>query len=548
MHIQPSVSDFNNDYTDGEKTLTTNGAAINIKRVQQLQDVVAILNTAGSSRSLLSSARIQAALRQAQLSRERFSVDGEEDNSTIPLWAEELEWAFISKAAIQIYGLLLNVLVEQTLPLNDDISYWDEVLSSYFNMAVYYVQTSPLRLWKQGNIIYQDVRGKAESTPSTGADHLNMAERISMQWLRFYGLVKQSLRDRSMAGLKSRAMSPLTFQRAIARRKRSEIKNFRELSASGLGVLMDEGLNFDIADEGSINPRNHTEDIDKDEWKSVVVKSVALIETVLRHTTSIELGTSDFEETVFKSVEDEPGLTRQCSSEQTVSPTPAMLRDRLQHILQEHMPNHILRSNQITLKYGKPSRIIRYWLPTSVLLLSCSTLLRILFNRQAQIITLVRDLGTTVVDFWYNWVVEPVKNIIGTIRHDGDSGITIMSKRSLEGDRASLERMVVDFAIDNPNTSNSSGPLTEVQISDIRTKVREGDLTPVLKAYEQDLHRPFMGTVRGDLIRALLIQVQKTKVDVEVAVAGIDNLIKSQELVFGYILKFCPQVCLRILM
>jgi nuclear control of ATPase protein 2 len=42
-----------------------------------------------------------------------------------------------------------------------------------------------------------------------------------------------------------------------------------------------------------------------------------------------------------------------------------------------------------------------------------------------------------------------------------------------------------------------------------------------------------MGTIRGDLIRALLIQVQKTKVDVELAMSGIDTLLKSQELVFG---------------
>lgn len=45
-----------------------------------------------------------------------------------------------------------------------------------------------------------------------------------------------------------------------------------------------------------------------------------------------------------------------------------------------------------------------------------------------------------------------------------------------------------------------------------------------------------MGTIRGNLLRALLIQVQKTKVDVELAVSGIDALLKSQELVFGYTL------------
>jgi nuclear control of ATPase protein 2 len=96
--------------------------------------------------------------------------------------------------------------------------------------------------------------------------------------------------------------------------------------------------------------------------------------------------------------------------------------------------------------------------------------------------------------------------------------------------------MVVDFAIDNPvNATGSSAPLTDIEIADIRSKVREGDLTPVLKAYEKDLASPFKGTVRGNLIRALLIQIQKTKVDVEVAMGGIDALLKSQELVFGFV-------------
>jgi len=77
--------------------------------------------------------------------------------------------------------------------------------------------------------------------------------------------------------------------------------------------------------------------------------------------------------------------------------------------------------------------------------------------------------------------------------------------------------------------------LNDAQVSEIRAKVKEGDLTTILRAYEKDLRRPFIGTVRGDLIRTLLIQVQKTKVDVEVALNGIDALLKSQELVFGFV-------------
>lgn len=163
--------------------------------------------------------------------------------------------------------------------------------------------------------------------------------------------------------------------------------------------------------------------------------------------------------------------------------------------------------------------------------MSSTTILRIVVNRKEEILTWIREFGQTCIDFWSNWVVEPTKKIIGTIRHDEGSEVSILSKKSLEGDRASLERMVVDFAVANPE----GPPLTESQIADLRARVREGDLTPVLKAYEKDMQRPVMGAIRGNLVNALLIQVQKTKVDVEVAMAGIDSILKSQELLFGFI-------------
>jgi nuclear-control-of-ATPase protein 2 len=99
--------------------------------------------------------------------------------------------------------------------------------------------------------------------------------------------------------------------------------------------------------------------------------------------------------------------------------------------------------------------------------------------------------------------------------------------------RASLERMVLDFARDNP--PQGSGPLDASQLEIIRKGIQEGDLTPVLRVYEQEMQSPIYNGVMGSLSRALLIQVQKTKVDVEVAMGGIDTLLKSQELVFGFV-------------
>lgn len=495
----------------------------------QLQAVVKALSTTSSSRPLLGAWRIQKLLDQAQLSSTTAKTAGLSKADAV--YQRELEWLLVGKATAQTYGSILNALLDQTIPLSNDIWYWDEVLGSNTYTGLYTVQTSPLRFWQWSKEIYQDARQRLQSITGLEETDRPVSTPLSEHWKQFYGLVKDSIRDRSIADMRSKVMSPFAMCRAEARRKQDHLKRLREMSASGLGVLMDEGLTFDVDEEGSMTAKGHDHIVDKDEWKSVVAKSIALMETVLRNVTTLEIGVPDFEDTVFASVDEDPELLDKHTVHDELSSKPALLANRLQQILNVHVPSHNAASKRLVKEYGRPSIVVRYWLPATALLLSSSTLLRIFVNRKADIAAWVRDLGTTVIDFWYNWVVEPVKKVVGTIRHDEDSEVAIMSKRSLEGDRASLERMVVDFAIDNPDASG--GPLNESQIAEIRLKIKEGDLTPVLRAYERDLRKPFMGTLRGDLVRALLIQIQKTKVDVEVAISGIDALLKSQELVFG---------------
>jgi nuclear-control-of-ATPase protein 2 len=492
-----------------------------------LQSIVKALSTTSSSSPLLSPWRISTLLEQGAVTERANGVQSEEVAQTQP-YEEELEWLLVSKATVQTYGLLLGTLLEQTIPLSNDIWYWDEVLGSYTYTGLYTVQTSPLRLWSWTKDIYSDARTRLTQLRESPGDAISAREigtGLTDQWKQFYGLVLESIRERSIADIQRRVLSPIALCRTQAKQNQARLKRLREMNASGLGVLMDEGLNLDINDESIEATKVES---DSHDWKIVVERSVALMDTVLRNVTALNTGVSDFEDMVFASVEDDPEI----SPQGTERNSPAKLSRRLQQLLLVHMPHHVAASKKLTSEYGRPSRLVRYWLPAGALLLSSSTILQIFVSRKAEIITWFRDLGATVRDFWLNWVIEPTKKVIGTIRHDKDSEVAIMSKQSLKGDRDSLERMVVDFAIDNPA---GGGSLTEAQISDIRAKVKEGDLTPVLRAYEKDLRRPFMGTVRGDLVRTLLIQVQKTKVDVEVAISGIDSLLKSQELVFGFI-------------
>lgn len=499
--------------------------------MDQLRIAIKSLSTASASRVLLHPTTLRDILKVTQPFHATESAtlviqhDLVDERSS---QLQELDWLLVSKVTAQAYGLILNVLLEQIIPLSRDIWYWDEVLGTYANTGLYTVQSSPQVFWKWSQEVYRDARQRLRSIHGESDRQSQISLSLSDRWAQFYGLVRDSMRDHSLANVQSKILSPLIVCRTEVKFKQRHLKRLREMSASSLGILMNEALMFETDEEVSVH--SDTTSQAREEWRIVVSKSIALMETVLRNVTQIELGSSEFEDTVFEHFMDDPETAQQEATNLQLPPEPAKLAKRLEELLGTHLPTHISTARTIVQQHGKPSLIVRYWIPGLLLFLSSSTLLRLFFNRKAEIKMWIQDLGTTTQDFWYNWVVEPLRRVIATIRHDEDSEVALMSKGSLEGDRASLERMVVEFAKDN---SPNGAVLSDAEVAEIRVKVKEGDLTPVLKAYEKDLRKPFAGAIRGDLIRALLIQTQKTKVDIEVAVSGIDALLKSQELVFG---------------
>lgn len=478
-----------------------------------------------TSAAVLPASRIKDLLHESGLSADDHPSALEAKSA----YESEVEWLLVSKATTQTYGLILNTLLDDIIPLSQDIWYWDQVLGSYTYTSLYAVQTSPLRWWAWTKDIYREstIRSTLGQRASLfGRSPQSSSDSLSARWSRFYSIVRETVTERSLKDVQHKMFSTVSLCRSEAKHKQNQLRKLREMTASGLGVLIDEGLSFGIDDDKS---EVHDHGM---EWKGVVERSVALMDMVLRDVSNLDHRVSEFEDKVFAGVEQDPDLS--IHAEDMVS-KPAVMARRLLYLLEERIPGHIASTRRVATENGRPSRIVRYWLPAGLLLVSSSTILRVLVNRQADIINWIRDFGVTVRDFWFNWVVEPIRKVIGTIRHDSQSEIAIMSRDSLKADRESLERMVVDFAMDKPALAGAESPLTDTQVAEIRAKVKEGDVTPVLKAYEKDLKQPFVGAVRGDLVRSLLIQVQKTKVDLEVAISGIDSLLKSQELVFGFV-------------
>ncbi|KAH7375828.1 ATP synthase regulation protein NCA2 [Plectosphaerella cucumerina] len=513
-----------------ETTELTAARALSTPRITELLHIVKALSSSASSHSQLSSYRIRHLLQQSKILRADRAATATAQSGPEARHQADVEWLLVSKATVQTYGLILGTLLDQIIPLSDEIWYWEEVTNSYRYSSLYAIQTTPLRLWD----LYKQIKPRWNrlGTSSPGEVVDSAWSGLTQPWVQFYGLVRDSIRDRSFATVQGKMLSPVALSKREARKKLAALRKMRNMISASLGFLVDEGLLFDLDGEEAFNDLDFARTV---KWKTVVSKTIVLMDTVLRDVLSLQWDLDEFEHKVFDSVEDDPEFSVSITDANATEKA-TVAAERLLNVLDYSLPDHNDMMEKMVTSYGRPSIFVRYWLPATVLALSSTTIFRILLNRRAELMEWARDIGTTIHDFWANWVITPIAKVVRTIRHDETSEIAIMSRDSLKADRESLERMVVDFATDNPHFAGAGGStLNETELATIRAKVAEGDVTPVLKAYEQDLRSPFKGAVRGDLVRSLLIQVQKTKVDLEVAISGIDALLRSQELVFGFV-------------
>lgn len=179
-----------------------------------------------------------------------------------------------------------------------------------------------------------------------------------------------------------------------------------------------------------------------------------------------------------------------------------------------------------------PSFVTRTW-PILLLLLNYgpSATSSVVQNRYEIAQWLKTNLVDTVTGFWTNWIIKPIGDMLSILRND--EALTITLKESLQSDLDSLERMVKDYIQDN--TALTVSP------TEIHKAVQLGDMTMVMSEYEKELKSPYWSILTGLMVRSILIQVQKTKVDGDLAISGIDKMLKLQQLLLG-VLSILPSL------
>lgn len=177
--------------------------------------------------------------------------------------------------------------------------------------------------------------------------------------------------------------------------------------------------------------------------------------------------------------------------DRTISSAPTTLHDaaptlpadlilHLTHLLNSTYP---LRMSAIDLTFEsirRPSLLARS-APYLVAFPLVSLFLgRRIYRARHTLLGYLNDARGTISDFLVDWVFVPVRQILHTIRHEGE--IKMTGSETLKSDLASLERMVIEFTRDE-----AKGALSSAELGEIGRRAREGDLTQVYSAFETDI-------------------------------------------------------------
>lgn len=452
------------------------------------------------------------------------------------------------RVALATYALALETLFDEADRLQDSTWYWNQVQDSNWAAATYLMQTLPSRLVllaRESYRILADVvqlSNSSDGCKSAPTDHrvsrnsiVAMVRQLrktpdiiigalwphatasldSSDERRDATLTASSLTRGSRSGLGGRSLtgpllllkrakklSPLSLTVHEAHKKRQLLAERRAQLAQKLGDLALTAL--DVTSSSAAAQTGSAEDV----GEQCYILMSKLRSTLLDHDTEPNEPADDSLQQSLLQVLSSPIL----SSSQTI------------------------RTERAPIGLSPPSRLSIIWpsliLYPALLLLS----IRITSRNRKVLSEALFNAKETAKGFFRYWVVQPLSELLDTIRvgdaqsgTDGDGGGSIVTKEGRRADLESLERMVTQYAVEKRQISADDAVRREA----LRRKVREGDLDVVMLAYENQLKSPFKSLTVGSLPRLLLIQVQKAKYDLAVAMSGIDHLLKSQALLFG---------------
>lgn len=424
--------------------------------------------------------------------------------------------------SISILSNTCNDLIDSTLTTLNDINYYDCILSKKYSVVLYFIQNLPLNIYdflRNLNLKLTNTSASTNSNiiinvPTWVPDFFENTYTTLVECIELtYRLVNKSI--------EGFITSPTTF---LLEKKNTSTSYFKTFWNSTFNIPYYYSK-FEIESK-----RKNLVRLQK--------KNVTKLGYLLSHMTNYEIKDNEIaiDISIIRQISD------LLNSDNYESSSEKFEVKSLYDLIHDGIPHFLSKNRQIEIKNSRPSYFTRNWpiiIPSTLfvisyvpstfrninLLLADSQVRYEFYEYLASIFNYAID---TVGAFYKNWIIGPINNILNTIRHDDNSKIAIMTQKSLESDLDSLERMIIAYATDSNESST-------IDISKLQESIKLGDMTLIMNDYEKDLKTPIKSILIGDMLRNIMIQIQKTKVDGSLALNGVDKILKSQELVFGFV-------------
>ncbi|XP_059665453.1 protein DGS1, mitochondrial [Cornus florida] len=192
-------------------------------------------------------------------------------------------------------------------------------------------------------------------------------------------------------------------------------------------------------------------------------------------------------------------------------------------------------------KHHKPRKVTLYWMhyTCGAVGISICSLWLLRHSRvmgSSDIDNWIHEARDSTVSFWKDHVEQPILSIRDELfetfrkRHKG-----VMELEEVNLTANSLHRMLLAFS------EQTKGQKFHENASD------QEMLEIVMARYEKELMHPIQSLVGGELARALLIQIQKLKLDIETAMLELDQILRANEINFA-ILAALPAFFLSLIL
>jgi hypothetical protein len=181
----------------------------------------------------------------------------------------------------------------------------------------------------------------------------------------------------------------------------------------------------------------------------------------------------------------------------------------------------------------RPSRLRRHWPRYALMSLAAAAAARWLLARHASgdLARWASSAREAVAAAYRQHVVAPLRAVTAELFstfHSPQAGS--VSPETLEASRASLQRMLADFAARHHAVDAAAAAAAAADPA-----AQEAGMAVVMRTYESEVARPLRGLLAGDLAWALLIQVQKLKTDTEATMRALEQVLRANELTIALV-------------